>query len=618
MKNKEFRFRYMALYNFGWLLFFVLVFKNTTAGDIDKAFKYLNTGDYANAQKYLREALNDDRENVAVNFGLARFYFLKDNKLYNVDSANAYIKKAVAKTPLKPDDKQTKKYLTLGVRDYTIQTLQQEINQAAYALAETTNSTESYQYFIDHFTDKGLLSRAVSARNQIAFIHARAASDVASVAEFMKKYPEAEEMKEAKQLYEKLLYEKTTSDKTFQSYKNYLDTYPNGAYAAEAKKNYEEKLLEYYNTKHELNAYLEFDKAYRNHPAYPAIQDSIYQLATKAGTVEAYHNFVSYFKTNPHVREAWDKLYTLATAEATEDAYINFLNRFSDFPDKQRAYIDLELAKKELKKFQQGSKWGYAVQPTKDSIAVVIPFEYEEAFDFNCGLAAVRTQPCNNGCSYFYIDKNDKRAIAGNFSYAGNFEKGYAIAAIGNCEEDSCKYGLIDKNGRWVAEPVYDELEDPTEGLYSASRNNRYGFINQQGEVAVSMKYTDAFAFSEGLAAVALDSSWFFIDTKGTQAFIQTFRDVSSFKDSLCAASTDGETYGYVDHTGNFIILPMYESADDFEAGFAIVSKKEKDPKHKGLFISQRYKIDTKGKIIEKLTAPKEITPKTSRKKKRR
>src|SRR2546429_620057 len=133
------------------LIIFIALSGILLAGDLDKAFKYLNTGDYANALKYLNEVFSDEPGNVAANYGLAKFYFLKDNKLYNLDSANAHIKLAVKKIPLKPDDKQTKKFLTLGVRDYTVQALNQEINEAGYAQAEFTNSVESYQHFILYF-----------------------------------------------------------------------------------------------------------------------------------------------------------------------------------------------------------------------------------------------------------------------------------------------------------------------------------------------------------------------------------------------------------------------------------------------------------------------------------
>jgi hypothetical protein len=42
------------------------------------------------------------------------------------------------------------------------------------------------------------------------------------VNEFIQKYPQASEAKEAKERYEKMVYEQTTADRTFQSYKKYF------------------------------------------------------------------------------------------------------------------------------------------------------------------------------------------------------------------------------------------------------------------------------------------------------------------------------------------------------------------------------------------------------------
>ena len=122
------------------------------------------------------------------------------------------------------------------------------------------------------------------------------------------------------------------------------------------------------------------------------------------------------------------------------------------------------------------------------------------------------------------------------------------------------------------------------------SKNDRYGFMNQKGEITISMKYTNAVSFSEGIAAVALDTNWFFIDVTGKQLFFRLFYDVPSFKDSLCAVTKDRDTWGYIDRTGIYAIPAGYSEADDFDGGFAIVTKKEKDPKHKDLFINVRYK----------------------------
>ncbi|HWB63103.1 MAG TPA: WG repeat-containing protein, partial [Chitinophagales bacterium] len=552
-----------------------------------------------------------------VNYGLAKYYFLKDNKDYNLDSANLFIKRAASKIPLPPDDKQTKKFLGLGVRDYTIKALQQEINQSAYAVAEHQHSVESYQHFLDLYTDSGLIFRATSNRNQLAYIRARGANNPDSLYVFMQKYPQADQLKDASVLFEKLRYEQTTADGTYQSYKKYIDLYPTGTYIPEARQKYDSTLLAYYNNRHDLAGYLEFEKNYKRHPAFNAIEDSIYTMVTYNGTIDAFKNFIDNYPQNRNYNDAWLQFYLLYTAADTEGVYRKFEQDYPGFPNKSRIARDIEWSKMDLQPFKQGGKVGYVIQPRPDSLVSIIPLEYEEGLAFKEGLAAVRVKPCTDEkCEYYYIDKGNNRAFDGVFNYAGLFENGYAIVGVGNCEADSCRYGMIDKRGHWMIRPLYEDLDDPSNNLFLASKDGRYGYLNKRGDVVISFKYTDAIDFSDGIAGVALDSNWFFIDTTGKQLFLEHFQDVSSFKEGMCAVTADGDNWGYIDTTGNFVIQPDYEDADDFSGGVAIVSKKEKDIKHKGLFISQRYKIDTKGKVLEKLTAPKEPSKKGKEKRK--
>lgn len=587
------------------------------AGDIDKAFKYLNTGDYPNARKYLNEVVAEEPDNVAAMYGLAKYFFAKDNSSYHIDSANYYIKAAAKKLPLNPDDKNTKKLLSLGVRDYTIQTLQKDINYEAYTKTEKENSVESYQYFIDNYSEKGLLYQAENGRNQLAYIRAQGKNSPAAMKEFFEKYPNADQAKEAKVLYEKLLYEQTTADRSYQSYKKYIDENPNGAFVAEATKKYDEKLIEYYNEQHDLNSYREFVKKYPNHSANLAMQDSVFVIATRPGTIEAYKDFIRSNEGNIRIKKAWYELYALYTSAATEDMYRKFSEEFPDFFDKDKLIADMQLSKKDLKPFERDGKWGYAYQPTKDSLVIEVMPEYEEAYEFNCGFAAVRSKACNEKYVYYYINRANQRSLEPDFNFAGDFKNGYAVVGIGNCEDESaCRYGIIDSRGEYVVLPTYDVIEEESDGLYLAAKNEKFGFINARGDVIISLKYSDGLPFSQGAAAVAIDENWFFIDKEGRQMFIYRFHDVSSFSDSLCAVTLDGENWGYIDMAGNFVIDALYAGAEDFENGFAIVSKEEKDPKNKKLTISQRYKIDKKGKVIEKLTAPR--TAKPSKKKRTR
>ncbi|MBK8659565.1 MAG: WG repeat-containing protein [Bacteroidetes bacterium] len=70
---------------------------------------------------------------------------------------------------------------------------------------------------------------------------------------------------------------------------------------------------------------------------------------------------------------------------------------------------------------------------------------------------------------------------------------------MGDCESSDCRYGLIDKRGEFILPAEYEELNDPTEGLYLAAKDSKYGFVNAKGETMVSFKYTDALPFARGL-----------------------------------------------------------------------------------------------------------------------
>jgi hypothetical protein len=134
--------------NIAIILSTLLIANMAVAGDLERAFKYINTGEYDKAQQSIKEELIDDPKNVAANYAMAKLFSSKDFKRYSIDSATIYINKSYAAIPLKADDKQTKKYLKLGVRDFTIKELFDEINKTAFDKAKAGNSFESYDHFL--------------------------------------------------------------------------------------------------------------------------------------------------------------------------------------------------------------------------------------------------------------------------------------------------------------------------------------------------------------------------------------------------------------------------------------------------------------------------------------
>jgi hypothetical protein len=581
-------------------------------GDLKKAFKLLNTGGYEEAISHLTDELKDMPEHVAANFGMAKIFSAKDFKRYNLDSAFIFAQRAYLRLPLNPDDKNTKKFLEYGVRDFTVQELYHQIQREAFEVAQKANTIEQYDHFISKYTDKKLIEQATEMRNALAYSAAEKENTYQALKKFIDTYPDAKEVPKATLLYEKLLYLHITADGKPESYKKYMELYPKGAYYEEAKSEFEQRGLEITLKENTLDAYIRFQKNYPNHPSIGRVQDSIFVLFTKEGEADLYKDFIRLYPNNRNIFNAWKELYLLETIHATSREFENFAKQYPQYPFMNEVQQDLELSKLEFKLFKRDDKYGYIDAASGQEL---IPIQFTEASDFFCGLAAVSKEDCDENCHYYYINKKGDTAFAGTFNYAGDFVEGRAVVGIGNCSEDSCKYGVIDKRGKFVVPPVYDEVDDLSEGFYAVAMGEKYGFLDRRGRLAIEFKYKDALGFKEGVAAVKTDSGWTFIDTLGNRVTEKFFKKTSSFSSALCAVTENDSTWGYIDHQFKWVIAPMYAEAGDFEKGFAIVATRDRDKTKKNLFVYQRFKIDSSGKVIEKLLGS---APDKSNKKKKR
>lgn len=586
------------------------------AGDLDRAFKNINSGDYDKARASIKEELEKDPKDVAANYAMAKLFSARDYKSMNLDSATIYVNKAYAAIPLKEDDKQTKKYLKYGVRDFTITELYNDINKQAYAKAAAKNTFESYDNFVKYSKDENLNEQAADKRDAIRYDELSLKNDMEGLRQFLNDYPKSKKFDDANKLYEQLLYADMTKPNTAEAFKSYLDKYPTGPYAKEAQKQYDRKVYESYLKRGTIEGYAEFEKAYPKNPFLAAVQDSIYTMSTRKGDVWEYNTFIKAYPSNRNIMNAWNQLYDLYTQDATDSSYEAFLKAYPSNPFKDKIQQDIFLSKLELSPFKSNDKWGYVNPKTQ---TLVIQPQYEDASEFSGGLAAVALKPCTDNCMYSYIDKNGKVAFEKAFASAGDFIGGKAVVALDYCDGAPCKFGIINRKGEFVVGADYEDIQPLSEGLYAAHNFKGYGFINDRDHVVIPFIYQDATSFSEGLAAVKKDDRWIFIDRSGNQPFTQSFVNVSAFSSGLAAVTENDSTYGYIDHSGAWVIQPIYENAEPFEGDTALVSLKETNKKNKDYGMTFRYKIDKTGKNLGKLVNPNAVaTRKTTVKKKKR
>ena len=171
------------------------------------------------------------------------------------------------------------------------------------------------------------------------------------------------------------------------------------------------------------------------------------------------------------------------------------------------------------------------------------------------------------------------------------------------------KFGYIDRDGKMVVNPQFDEASRFVQGRALISVGAKYGYIDESGKLAINPQFDRADGFFEGLAAVCSGDcgydakephKWGYINKQGAMAIQPQFGRVSFFHDGLAAVcvgpctgygdSFEGK-WGYIDQTGKFVINPQFEEAEFFRGGLARVTlgkgsqKKQGYINDKGAFI---------------------------------
>lgn len=169
---------------------------------------------------------------------------------------------------------------------------------------------------------------------------------------------------------------------------------------------------------------------------------------------------------------------------------------------------------------------------------------------------------------------------------------------------DGKKWGYIDKTGKWIIKPRFEEAKPFKDGLALVNYGDKsgWGFINEKGESVInfSFEFININAaydrFREGLMPVAIrrgkDIKMGVIDKTGAWVIEPKFEDIDSFKDGVAAAYViagkreegwwrtrnegdirklsgirkDGALLkcGFIDKTGAWIIEPRFASCGSY------------------------------------------------------
>lgn len=213
-----------------------------------------------------------------------------------------------------------------------------------------------------------------------------------------------------------------------------------------------------------------------------------------------------------------------------------------------------------------------------------------------------------NPCRWAYIDTAGNIVLEPEADFVEDFqeEAGFDFALVlersaGGTDvygRPDADYGLIDKRGKLLIEPAYDDirafpdhfsvskrgtpvfffsskghelfinrtrLRPFSEGMaHFYDEQKRWGYVDTLGQVAIPPRFLKARPFSEGLAAV-VDSSGYcaFIDKRGDIAFRTALPSagwpfLGNFKGGRCWFKGEGKKWGCYNRRGEVAIPPVF------------------------------------------------------------
>jgi hypothetical protein len=193
--------------------------------------------------------------------------------------------------------------------------------------------------------------------------------------------------------------------------------------------------------------------------------------------------------------------------------------------------------------------YGYLNKQGKE----VIPLKFESATDFNEGKAVVKLPDGK----YELIDQNGKTLQSFSSSFVGNYSEGLMAfqqenggkfgymneqgevviepsfsgaqafkngSAVVNTDETFFRYGLIDKTGKYVYEPGYNDISLLGENRVALGKaidekipfaGSKYAIADGNGKILTGFKYVNIQDYKEGYASASDTKNTFFIDKNG-------------------------------------------------------------------------------------------------------
>ncbi len=291
-----------------YIFLLTILTASLSAQNVKKAYKYLEKSDYSKAKETFVKLLAEDKENVALNFGMAIILADESSPYFNIIDAWQYIEAIQGKeNQLTQEEMEImgEYFLNTEVRR-TSRPVKKKIEIAIEAVESRLikyireeNDLEACYEVLERYPNFIHYDNVVHIRNQFEFRKYEKLNTFAGYNEFIEKFPDAAQIDKAKRYRNEMAFEEVKVKNTVEAYNQYLFKYPKSDYTQQAYKLRNSAAFRDARKVHTLEAYEKFLTQYPDAleiaEAKKHQRDLMYEKAKRIKSLEAYNDFISMY-----------------------------------------------------------------------------------------------------------------------------------------------------------------------------------------------------------------------------------------------------------------------------------------------------------------------------------
>jgi hypothetical protein len=175
--------------------------------------------------------------------------------------------------------------------------------------------------------------------------------------------------------------------------------------------------------------------------------------------------------------------------------------------------------------------------------------------------------PIQRGGKWGFIDRTGRVVVAPKYDQALEFSDGMAAVRVGK------KWGYIDASGELRIPPRFEGmigLPFCGAGAIVYDSSGSLTFVDRAGKLIQTRNWEKMLNCVNGIVPVREKRKWGYLSTNGALLVEPTFEDTGLFGDELGSAKMNGK-WGFVDRSGRWAIQPQFDEAGMFSEGLAPV-----------------------------------------------